>query len=194
MLKDKLDLFLDEKGNTILHRALAMEYEFYDLFIKLLNECNFKINTKDKNGNTLLHIIAEQDLNEFLAPVLSHGADSTVVNNEGFSPLDIAIKNESVQIVVELLKSNASALEKVKSFVNSEGNTLLHRAVSVNSENAVKALIGYGLDVNAAPSDVDSYTDSGTPLHLGNIYAAIWALLIFKSCTKRSWLYRFHVN
>jgi ankyrin repeat protein len=170
VLKNKVDQLLDEKGNTILHRALVMEYEFYDTFLKILNESNFLINTKDKNGNTLLHIVAEQDVSEFLAPVLAQGADTSVLNNEGLSPLDIAIRNESVQIVAQLVKSNPSPteIEKIKSFVNSEGNTLLHRAVSVNSENAVKALLKIGIDVNSAPKDVDSYTDSGTPLHLGN--------------------------
>ena len=165
---NELDTLVDDKGNTILHKALSMEYEYFDTFALLLNKTKFSINTPNAEGDTLLHVIARNDLSEYLSLVLSRQPDIGVRNKEGQSPLDIAVQNGSAQLVVELVEaSNRNVdFQPIKTYRDDEGNSLLHRAVNANSEKAVRSLIQYGLGPDTPNTEMDSYSDGGSPLHL----------------------------
>jgi len=51
------------------------------------------INSQDRNGDTLLHHAVRQHDSYQVEYLVHNGADLTIVNNEGFTPLDIARDN-----------------------------------------------------------------------------------------------------
>ena len=158
----------DDRGNTLLHKGLIMEYEFFDTILKLLQNCHYNVNTKNKHGDTILHLVAKQDLLEYLKPILECGGDINAVNNNGETPLDIAINNGSIALIVELAaRSTTLDTSKIINHRDADGNSLLHRAVMLNSSDGVKALIRFGIDPNVVCTQLDDYSDSGTPLHVG---------------------------
>eukprot|EP00388_Colpodella_angusta_P045524 GDKK01066450.1.p1 GENE.GDKK01066450.1~~GDKK01066450.1.p1 ORF type:complete len:287 (-),score=15.60 GDKK01066450.1:285-1145(-) len=119
------------------------------------------INATDNKGDTLLHIIAEYDggLPESLADVIRLGADISIVNKHGFTPLHLACY--SSQENIEHLIS--------KTTIDAKGGhldqTALHIAMSHARARAdiapsVVALLNKGADVTIP--DVNGLT----PLHV----------------------------
>jgi len=114
-------------GVSVNHRAdggrtplMCMPYQY--AFFPLLVDAGAEVNARDKDGCTLLHYVAGIDVNpmctrrpdtELIAPIkylLSVGADPTIKNKDGATPLDLAVKRNNVNAVATLESVRSSKL------------------------------------------------------------------------------------
>ncbi|KAI0156924.1 nacht and ankyrin domain-containing protein [Xylariaceae sp. FL1272] len=106
---DSLLNAIDNKGKTPLHHHLARGCRLNIDFVKLLVERGVNVTTKDEQGMTMLHWVAlrstiprdwrySQSLRDIDLDVakllISHGADPSVVNDDGKTPLDLVSESE----------------------------------------------------------------------------------------------------
>jgi len=64
-------------------------------------------NTRDKNGNTPLHLAAEHGFLDVARLLLEHGADVNAIGKSGWTPLHVAAVNGRMAIVRLLLEHGA---------------------------------------------------------------------------------------
>lgn len=95
---------VNDDGDTCLHTFFESEIvpvigreNILSILIKLLR-FGVNINAVKKNTNTALHIAVKKNLVEMVRILLQAGANLKIVNNEGISPLDIAISSESTSL------------------------------------------------------------------------------------------------
>ena len=97
--------------------------------------------------------------------MLTLGQDPNVKNSDGFSPLNVAIRERNLKIIKTLISAGAdvNAVEVDSGGYTGEFIPLLHFAIinSSGETEIVKMLISAGADVNAV---ADYY--GGSPLHL----------------------------
>jgi len=88
-------------------------------YIKLLVSNGIDINSQDNDGNTALHYLFNKVLankmyiptcKEIAKPLLEEGADPHIRNNEGKSPMDLAVESGENELI-NLLKSSKSMIE-----------------------------------------------------------------------------------
>jgi ankyrin repeat protein len=93
----------DQDHRTPLHRAAIGGHI---VIAKLLMGADADVNTIDRFGNTPMHLALEEDHMEFAMMLAKeHGANLSIQNKEGKTPLDI-ITNESLRESIHLqLKS-----------------------------------------------------------------------------------------
>ena len=70
----------------------------------LLNALNDP-NLRDEDGRTPLHIAAEKDKHSVCQVLLEHGADLFTLDFNGDAPVDVAIRNDNLQIVTLMLSN-----------------------------------------------------------------------------------------
>lgn len=104
---------------------------------------------------SLLHLALHCGHADMVDVLLSGGADVNEKNNEGFTPIQVAVVKKHSDIVKVLTKNGADIF--VKDFRKAN---LLHLAVKSQSLDLVQTLISFGLNLNAR--DVEG----STPLHL----------------------------
>ncbi len=85
----------DSYGNTPLH--IAVLNNSLELVPILLNAKNTDANVKNAFGKTPLHIAAEINSPEIIKQLLDKGADKTLKNNNGDTPLDIRKNSDPVE-------------------------------------------------------------------------------------------------
>jgi len=127
LLKDDADAlaaFSDDKGHTILH-LLAERGDCSCLDLPFATK-EF-INRKDQNGKTALHLAIEGYRTSVAIELIAHGADCTIEDNEGQTPLSIAKKHGEASLLFAMMKDNPKELF---SFVGDDGQTLLHKLSS----------------------------------------------------------------
>ncbi len=107
-------------------------------FIKTL-KLGAKVNEKDTDGNTPLHIAVYYDNLEIVDLLLHMSASMGYLDKEGYSPLHLSIKKEHLEISFLLLERGASPNTK-----NNESQTPLHTAVLQNNIELVKKLLTHG--------------------------------------------------
>ena len=88
---------VDEKDNFGKHALFhATKYFWKEKVVRHLLHRGANVNVLDKEGNTLLHKIAEFDSSissiRGILFLIYHGVDSTVRNNKGMMPLDVAVQ------------------------------------------------------------------------------------------------------
>jgi len=116
------------------------------------------LNKQDERGNTPLHLAAKQQREEWAKKLIRWGADPSLENSEGKTPLQIAVDNGDIDIVRVLSKdrdlylraaAKAGREELFKEYikqgadpaaVDEKGNTLLHAAINPENKEFVKAL------------------------------------------------------
>ena len=135
----------------------------------MVADVNAKINAKGKQGtlmppnqgDTPLHRAAEVIPGDDLAELLiAQGADVNAKNNEGKTPLQLALKRENMDVVVLLIAKGAQFTDKEVTSKDKQGYTLLHYAARGDSKRAIELLIAKGIQVNANNNESGS-----TPLH-----------------------------
>ncbi|PVH76975.1 ankyrin, partial [Cadophora sp. DSE1049] len=126
--------------------------------VQLLVEKNFKINARDKDGDTPAMRAASCNHLEVVQYLQQHGAVlADQVNTEGVTPLHVAAERGFTGMITFLLG------KKLIADVNATNDlmtTPLHVAVRVGNCYTVKTLLEAGADVNA--QDVEGYT----PVHI----------------------------
>jgi ankyrin repeat protein len=101
------------------------------------------VNKKDKDGITLLHIVALSEEKENILFLLSHGADINAVDNFDVTPLMLVSDDETFDSAVLLLEKGARTDLKDK-----DGNTALHYAANSGSPKTLELLLSKGMDIN----------------------------------------------
>ena len=110
-------------------------------------------NTKNREGQTLLHIAALAGNLEACALLIVFGAGLTAKDRNGDTPLAVAAENDSTEICRLFIQRGADPTVIIR------GSTLLHVAAQKGSPELYSLLLENGLDVNAP----DEY--GCTPLH-----------------------------
>ncbi|MGH9520538.1 MAG: ankyrin repeat domain-containing protein, partial [Terriglobales bacterium] len=119
------------------------------------------VNSRDKMGETPLHLAAKSDHSDVVEFLLDHGADVNARDsNGGFTPLDLALSSFHYKDVLELLIARGANVNTA----SKQGITPLEEAVMRDQKDAIELLLSKGADINAQ--------DSG-----GNT-ALLWALLM----------------
>ena len=113
--------------------------------IKQLLEQGTDITEQDEKGLTAAHWAAWQDYPEMLKFISSKGGSLLQENNEGYSPFDLAIVNNSQQVVKWFVSQHKEYFINVQD-VNE--NTPLLTALVFNHSEMAQFLIKQGADVN----------------------------------------------
>ena len=87
------------------------------------------INAADEDGNTVLHIAAKVDDSELVTYFIFKGADPELKNNEGDTPLHVAIKNNSYEAAKALSAVSSTLFSR-----DSEGFTALDRGLMADDQ------------------------------------------------------------
>lgn len=151
---------IDEDGNTILHKYIMKNYEEKRLMINCILDylMDFDLNIKNRDGNTALHLIQENE-SDIAKRLLDSYANPFIINNENKTFFDSYYS-------WSYLHSNylkESMLEVIKDINTSDrsGNNILHKYCGKFSYVPIlKMLLDNGHDVNQR----NFYGD--TPLHL----------------------------
>lgn len=135
------------------------------MIIKLLLEKGADIRAQDTNGNSVLHLVFQQDnafsLNQhgddtattFLEFLLQAGSEASGVNNQGMSPLHLGItarhslsgEEAAIKRVWQILQKHGVDIEQK----NKAGMTALHLAIEKENLKFVTVLLEQKADVNA---------------------------------------------
>ncbi|CAB0035822.1 unnamed protein product, partial [Trichogramma brassicae] len=159
----KLDLnYIDDLGCTHFH--VACEYGLEDVvqkFLELGQDPNLLV---QKTGNSPLYLALSHDQKEVSRLLLKHGADPSLANKDGRTPLHVLSENfwdsPNMEMIFELKKKlkpgQVDARDKL-------GNTPLHLAGPIlysNANHVIRALLEIGANPNVA-------NDEGlTPMHI----------------------------
>lgn len=120
------------------------------------------VNAVEAKGDTALHVAIQENNDSCVhallntAPILitnqaeSGPIDLNISNDNGYSPVHLAVKNKNLQIIQLLERKademNVSIYEKVET---KNGNSALHLAIEVGSIDLVRHLLQSGkVDVN----------------------------------------------
>lgn len=146
----------------------------------------YDINEKDSDGNTALHVAAEQDAHELITRFVTVGANTEIKNNNGDTPLHVALKKDNFNSVQTLAalganifatdNNNVSAIELgfakdekyYDAFITTKsgeirdvnGQSIVHYFVKTENEKAVKKSIQKNLPLSIK----DNY--GATPLDI----------------------------
>ncbi|KAJ6028114.1 hypothetical protein N7540_003690 [Penicillium herquei] len=120
---------VDMEDRTPLHFAVAsknnMEAGRLEKSIEALLKAHANVNAKDESNNTPLHIAAELSFERAASLLLSHSAQSTLMNKSKATALHIAVKHSNLPLVQVLLESSKASCE----LSDSKGKIPLHIAV-----------------------------------------------------------------
>ena len=123
--------------------------------IKSFLNLDISVNSKDRSGNTPLHLAVSKGDLEIISLLIKSKADVNLKNKEKDTPLHLAVSKGDLEIISLLIKNKAD--------VNSENegkDTPLHLAISKGDLEIISLLIKNKADVNSENEGKD------TPLHI----------------------------
>ncbi|MBA3237948.1 MAG: ankyrin repeat domain-containing protein [Parachlamydiaceae bacterium] len=142
-----IDIFkkykLSKDPNQIFPAISAAIAHDYPNVASVLYDLGVAINA-DIKGQTGLHIACRYGAVRSTPMLLNRGADSTILNIEGKTCLEIAASNPSVDQFWQMLVSTQPDLDKAYG----KGDTLLHTAVIASNLAHAILLIDYGISLN----------------------------------------------
>lgn len=140
---------VSEKKDTPLHTAMYSELRPH--LVKTLLDNGVSINAQNKLGDTPLHIFIDrnpyhkEEVYEILSLLKNNGADFSIKNNDGLTPLLIAAKQSNVKIVKYLLdECGANSNE-----ADTGGNNALHMAIKRDYYDMVHLLLNRSITITA---------------------------------------------
>lgn len=108
------------------------------------------VNVQDSKGNTSLLRALESHNGEMVQRLLEAGADASIKNSEGVSPMQLALNNYDEAFALQLVQAQA-AINRASDVVNvqdRQGNTLLMRLAGRSADMKLMAsLVGMGADL-----------------------------------------------
>ncbi|MGI9337102.1 MAG: ankyrin repeat domain-containing protein [Gammaproteobacteria bacterium] len=122
--------------------------------VKRLIDSGANVNTKTKDGHTLLHSAAGQGYTEIALVLNKAGVYIDTITNKGITPLHMAARYGKTETILALVRHGAD--------INAEGdkgNTPLHFAAFGDYTETALALVNAGADINAKENE------GWTPLH-----------------------------
>lgn len=114
---------------------------------------NSNINVPAWDGSTALYLAARYNDVEMVRELLARGADCTIANQKGLTPVQIAVIYDHDVILERLAQS------KDLNLVNTDNNDLVLLAVQNNSQAVIKVLAKQGINLNKQNANV-------TPIYL----------------------------
>ncbi|RTE84217.1 hypothetical protein BHE90_001268 [Fusarium euwallaceae] len=151
-----LDPMNDNNKNESL-LCMAMRLPSEDMVRKLL-EFRPDLDVRSEKQNTVLHCITERSPVASFRLVVNAGGRLDVVNNMGLTPLQMAARNENLEVFRYMMTKEA-ALSMLHNSSSDRSGTVLHDACKVGSLEMVRMLIEKQFDLNFV---TDGYF--GTPL------------------------------
>lgn len=142
-------------GETCLHVAAALGKP--NEIQKLLRH-GVDINDVDRKGDTPLHVaVAENRIKSIealfdgVAKVATSNIDLSILNDNGYTALHLAIKNSNLTLVKMIKgKAGASHVKLFETVETKHGNSALHIAVETGADDIVKFILeNRCVDVNA---------------------------------------------
>ena len=149
VITDGNSMYRDSNGCTPLHIAVLRKAPA-DIIYYLVERKSL-VNTRDKAGNTALHIAAEQNYREIGEILLAHNADIFYANVKGDSPLKLAMSLGGGREEWMINSHTISARDGA-------GNTPLHLSAEWKIIQMILYLLDKGADINARN------TNNETPL------------------------------
>jgi len=129
---------LGEGGYTPLHSAAKNGSA--EAIAQLANQMSVEeVNIQGYDGDTALYYAALNGTPEAVDTLLAYGADPTIANEKGYTPLHMAAYSGAAQIIKRLLK-----IPEVAELINLQGvdgDTPLYYAARSGSLEAVEALL-----------------------------------------------------
>ena len=126
------DINLIDKVNELTPLQCACVHGNEPLCEHLLKVSDCDPDTKNKNGNTVLHICCEKNLSH-MAEICKDCSSIGVRNELGDTPLHVACKHENYDLLLSLLDNT-----NLDSYCNADGNSLLH--VAAGKDGALKVV------------------------------------------------------
>lgn len=114
-----------------------------DYIKRIISENPGRINQKDKDGNSFLHLAVRAGNADMVKFLVSKGADVNMKDKYGQTPLQISAHSDNVEVVIQLVSNGAKINIK-----NSIGKTPLHDATYHGQLQIVKYLISQGAEIN----------------------------------------------
>jgi len=146
---------LDCDDSTPLHLIVSKDVESPSC-AQLLLDHRADVNLRNNKGQTTLHLISQRDHLNIMKLLLERGGTVVdVPDNDGSTPLDLAISEKKKRATEMLLKHGAKI-----DLRDSKGQTALHRASQRCDSFAVSSLLYHGAHIDALDGD------DSTPLHL----------------------------
>jgi ankyrin repeat protein len=102
------------------------------------------INARDKSGRTPLHLCVQRGFNESISLLLRRGADATVVDDAGVTPLFSAFPLRDSYAIKAFLEAGAPGIN----VGNNDGETALHWAALNGFPELTERLLNHSADVN----------------------------------------------
>ncbi|MCL2192041.1 MAG: ankyrin repeat domain-containing protein [Treponema sp.] len=131
----------DSAGNTMLHIAIQAGIDTFTIG-KIIDE-SANVNTRNRDGDTPLHIAARLDRREAGEYILSRGADIFSANAAGDSPLRIALTPRTGVIQWMFNPRTVAARDGM-------GNSMLHYVALWRMDRHIPFIIQQGISTEAA--------------------------------------------
>ncbi|KAJ8668099.1 hypothetical protein QAD02_009762 [Eretmocerus hayati] len=138
---------------------------------KLLNDSVIEapnvLNKPNWNGSTPLNLALKCNSGEVIEYLLDHGADITIKDNEGKTPVHVAFYIESVkwlQMMLVRLSGKAANVD------DDNGLSLFHIVCTTNKLEIVQSFLHSGVDVDAQVWNQSKLWAGFTPLHFACVY------------------------
>lgn len=137
--------------------------------LQLLSKVDVDIESKYKDGCTLLHLATITNSPKIVELLLNHKANPNSKQKQDFTPLHIAAMKGKEKIVKILLNSGASVHS-----LGEDGKTPLHLSAMQDRQDIIEMLVKAGAKIDS--QDVNGYT----PLHMaasrGSVNAATYLI------------------
>ncbi|RSL52164.1 hypothetical protein CEP54_011048 [Fusarium duplospermum] len=145
----------NNKNESLLCMAMRLPSE--NMVRKLL-EFRPDLEVRSEKQNTVLHCMTDRSPAASFRLVVNAGGKLDVVNDEGLTPLQMAVRNDNVEVFKYMLTKEA-ALSMLHNSPPDQSGTVMHDAIKEGSLEMVRLLIEKKFDLNFV---IDGYF--GTPL------------------------------
>ena len=132
---------VDTHGNNPLH--IALEQNASIIVLDTLIKMQYPVNARNKFGVTPLFIAVEQNKKNAVQELLLRGASIFLSNNEGESPISMALARQNANNLDEVLMNMVNYAKETKDHA---GEGILHYAARIANVETVKNLLATGLN------------------------------------------------
>lgn len=147
----------DAEGMTALHSAMVLGNS--DM-LQAYDEAQGSFSDWDartrESGDTLLHAAVRGGMEMSIEKLLSLGADLTLTDMQGRSPLHLAIELEKTDLALMLVSNVTARKISLDTLVDMKGHTPLHTAAMTDNSRIAAQLVAAGADVTLTDSDGNS--------------------------------------